>query len=101
MFVSEMPDETVEINAPDKLFSFRPRTGMPVKKRMEFEDYPQVESHPHDDGVFMVGSYVRHPVYGRGKIMDKRGSGDDLRLTVMFGATEKKLVAKFAKLTPG
>ena len=101
MFISEMPDETVEFDAPGLMSPSMPKTGTPIRRRMEFEDYPQEETHINTDDLFGVGKYVRHPTYGRGKIVEKTGSGDDLKLTVMFGATEKKLMAKFAKLIPG
>lgn len=43
---------------------------------------------------------VSHNVFGNGKIIEKSGSGDDLKLIILFaGGQWKKLLAKFANLT--
>lgn len=47
------------------------------------------------------GATVRHAKYGRGTVLRKEGDGDDAKLTVSFhGHGLKKLIAKFAGLTP-
>src|SRR5882672_7696149 len=59
-----------------------------------------------DDGVrapsvsdFLPGSYVRHAKYGRGLVLRREGSGDQLKLTVSFpGYGQKKLIEKYAAL---
>jgi DNA helicase-2/ATP-dependent DNA helicase PcrA len=46
-----------------------------------------------------VGSVVRHPKFGIGKVVELSGYADDLKLTVAFGKqTPKKLLAKYAQL---
>lgn len=48
---------------------------------------------------FMPGSYVRHAKYGRGLVLRREGSGDQIKLTVSFpGYGAKKLVEKYAGL---
>ena len=48
---------------------------------------------------FLPGSYVRHAKYGRGLVLRREGSGDQLKLTVSFpGYGQKKLVEKYAGL---
>jgi DNA helicase-2/ATP-dependent DNA helicase PcrA len=48
---------------------------------------------------FMPGSYVRHSKYGRGLVLRREGSGDQIKLTVSFpGYGAKKLVEKYAGL---
>jgi DNA helicase-2/ATP-dependent DNA helicase PcrA len=43
---------------------------------------------------------VSHPAFGNGKIIEKSGAGDDLKLVVLFSNGQwKKLIAKFANLT--
>ena len=71
--------------------------------------YPTGSSRPAlnaDDGVrapsvsdFLPGSYVRHAKYGRGLVLRREGSGDQLKLTVSFpGYGQKKLIEKYAAL---
>jgi DNA helicase-2/ATP-dependent DNA helicase PcrA len=71
--------------------------------------YPTRSSGPAlnpDDGVrapsvsdFLPGSYVRHAKYGRGLVLRREGSGDQLKLTVSFpGYGQKKLIEKYAAL---
>ena len=108
MFVNELPQEVAEFEASRparqaSLFETR-RDSKPQDRRvtrpMEFEDYvqemPDYES--GSGGMYAVGSYVIHPKFGRGKITETSGSGDGLTLTIMFGATRKKILAKYGKL---
>jgi DNA helicase-2/ATP-dependent DNA helicase PcrA len=46
---------------------------------------------------FRAGATVRHPKYGRGKILRREGDGDDAKLTVSFdGYGLKKMVEKYS-----
>jgi len=50
-------------------------------------------------GFLLPGSYVRHAKYGRGLVLRREGTGDQLKLTVSFpGYGQKKLVEKYAGL---
>lgn len=52
-----------------------------------------------DDSPYKIGTIVYHQVFGNGKIIEKNGSGDNLKLVVLFGGGQwKKLLAKFANL---
>jgi len=52
-----------------------------------------------EESPFKVGRIVAHPTFGRGKILQKDGYRDSLRLEIMFtGLGVKKIMAKFAKL---
>ena len=52
-----------------------------------------------DNSPYQIGTMVSHPTFGNGKIIEKSGSGDDLKLIVLFnGGQWKKLLAKFANL---
>lgn len=45
------------------------------------------------------GTYVRHDKYGRGLVLRREGSGDNVKLTVSFpGFGQKKLIEKYANL---
>jgi len=50
---------------------------------------------------FAVGSRVRHTEFGEGKVIEKSGSGDNLKVMVLFtGGQWKKLLVKYAGLEP-
>jgi DNA helicase II / ATP-dependent DNA helicase PcrA len=45
------------------------------------------------------GAHVRHPKYGKGLILRREGTGDNVKLTVSFpGFGQKKLIEKYANL---
>jgi DNA helicase II / ATP-dependent DNA helicase PcrA len=49
--------------------------------------------------AFVAGTHVRHPKYGKGLVLRREGSGDNVKLTVSFpGFGQKKLIEKFANL---
>ncbi|MGQ0543267.1 MAG: ATP-dependent helicase [Blastocatellia bacterium] len=48
---------------------------------------------------FVPGSHVRHDKYGKGLVLRREGSGDNIKLTISFpGFGQKKVIEKFAKL---
>lgn len=49
--------------------------------------------------AFVPGSHVKHEKYGRGLVLRREGSGDNVKLTISFpGYGQKKLIEKFANL---
>jgi DNA helicase-2/ATP-dependent DNA helicase PcrA len=53
-----------------------------------------------DLGPYKIGVIVSHPVFGKGKIIEKNGIGDDLKLVVLFETGQwKKLLARVANLS--
>lgn len=49
---------------------------------------------------FLPGAHVRHAKYGKGLVLRREGSGDNVKLTISFpGFGQKKLIEKFANLT--
>lgn len=49
---------------------------------------------------FVAGSHVRHAKYGKGLVLRREGTGDNVKLTVSFpGFGQKKLIERFANLT--
>ena len=55
------------------------------------------DSAPSTD--ILPGSYVRHAKYGRGLVLRREGSGDQIKVTVSFpGYGQKKLIEKYAGL---
>ncbi len=54
-----------------------------------------------DPNLLVAGSHVRHEKYGRGLVLRREGSGDNVKLTVSFpGFGQKKLIEKYANLEP-
>jgi DNA helicase II / ATP-dependent DNA helicase PcrA len=48
---------------------------------------------------FVPGTHVRHAKYGRGLVLRREGTGDNVKLTISFpGFGQKKLIEKFANL---
>ncbi len=74
-----------------------PSPGEPV--RAAAPATPQIQS-PKPAGrkqPFRAGATVRHPKYGRGKILRREGDGDDAKLTVSFdGYGLKKMIEKYS-----
>ena len=58
------------------------------------------DTHTHDQKKqYRMGQHVTHKIYGKGKIVNISGLGDDAKLTVLFNdGVRRKLMAKFAKL---
>jgi DNA helicase-2/ATP-dependent DNA helicase PcrA len=54
---------------------------------------------PEPDSGFIPGSHVTHEKYGRGLVLRREGTGDNVKLTISFpGYGQKKLIEKFANL---
>jgi DNA helicase II / ATP-dependent DNA helicase PcrA len=54
---------------------------------------------PKIEQGFTAGAHVRHAKYGKGLVLRREGSGDNVKLTVSFpGFGQKKLIEKFANL---
>jgi DNA helicase-2/ATP-dependent DNA helicase PcrA len=48
---------------------------------------------------FVPGTQVRHAKYGKGLVLRREGTGDNVKLTISFpGFGQKKLIEKFANL---
>jgi DNA helicase-2/ATP-dependent DNA helicase PcrA len=61
----------------------------------EFEDYSQEEL------SYSVGMQVYHQTYGKGLVRKVEGSGDSLRVTVLFDkGSERKFIAMHAPMRP-
>ena len=54
---------------------------------------------PKTESGFIPGSHVTHEKYGRGLVLRREGSGDNVKLTISFpGYGQKKLIEKYANL---
>lgn len=68
-------------------------------KSASTQNSPQSAPRKPQANGFVAGSHVRHPKYGKGLVLRREGSGDNVKLTVSFpGFGQKKLIEKFANL---
>ncbi len=73
----------------------KPLTGFD-KLRAQASQTPKPSA---SDKGFVPGAHVRHPKYGKGLVLRREGSGDNVKLTVSFpGFGQKKLIEKYANL---
>jgi DNA helicase-2/ATP-dependent DNA helicase PcrA len=105
-----MPPSRFLAAIPQELFTFLDQSGVfvreEIKKQASFtkrENDPvsQAPAYKHDDFSqetvqYRMGQQVGHKMYGRGKIVNLSGFGDDMRMTVLFNdGTRRKMMAKF------
>ncbi|MBC7467609.1 MAG: UvrD-helicase domain-containing protein [Bdellovibrio sp.] len=65
----------------------------------DYDEYSQVTSRIPKSTGYEKGQRVRHPTFGAGSIFAAEGSGDELKISVLFqDNTIKKFVAKYARL---
>ena len=68
-----------------------PTAAAAAARRYEPENFSQ------DTVEFRMGQQVQHKTYGRGRIVQISGFGEDMKISVLFAdGTRKKLMAKFA-----
>ncbi|MGI8669539.1 MAG: ATP-dependent helicase [Aridibacter sp.] len=73
------------------------KTGIEKLREFAKKDRPAQPELPK--GKFLPGVHVRHAKYGKGLVLRREGSGDNVKLTISFpGFGQKKLIEKFAKL---
>lgn len=83
--------ESQQTSAPNEKSAF--------EKLQDFASKDRPEQSVQPSGKFLPGSHVRHAKYGKGLVLRREGSGDNVKLTVSFpGFGQKKLIEKFAKL---
>ena len=103
-FIGELPNDVIDFVAPPKYeYTYTdvvsqhtnpPKREEKGPKVTAFEDYSQDVPDYGGIGMFNVGSYVRHPTFGRGKITAVSGEGENLKLTIMFGNQKKKYITE-------
>jgi DNA helicase-2/ATP-dependent DNA helicase PcrA len=77
----------------------------PSRQRPSVREHAPAYRYEDEDqslsGGFSVGMRVRHPQFGVGTVQGVEAGGSDLKLTVRFSTVgTKKLMARFARLTP-
>jgi DNA helicase-2/ATP-dependent DNA helicase PcrA len=81
-----------------------PETSKPLKgfnklRALASESPRERRVEMDEDAALVPGSHVRHSKYGKGLVLRREGTGDNVKLTISFpGFGQKKLIEKFAKL---
>ncbi len=74
-------------------------SGFDKLKNLSEQSKTQTPKPKHDENGFTPGAHVRHAKYGKGLVLRREGTGDNVKLTVSFpGFGQKKLIEKFANL---
>lgn len=77
----------------------KPLSNFEKLKAHSSENKENPPSAIRDPQSFVPGSHVRHAKYGKGLVLRREGTGDNVKLTVSFpGFGQKKLIEKFANL---
>ncbi|HSK71787.1 MAG TPA: UvrD-helicase domain-containing protein [Pyrinomonadaceae bacterium] len=77
----------------------KPLSGFDKLKAASSENKQNPKTQTENSKSLVPGTHVRHPKYGKGLILRREGSGDNVKLTVSFpGFGQKKLIEKFANL---
>jgi DNA helicase-2/ATP-dependent DNA helicase PcrA len=77
----------------------KPLSGF-EKLKAAGSDYSKIQNQSSkNDNTLVAGSHVRHAKYGKGLVLRREGTGDNVKLTISFpGFGQKKLIEKFANL---
>ena len=97
-FLAEIPEEGLEKSGG----LFRPGPAAP-RRAPSAAEHHEFALPPAGlaSSEIRPGARVRHPLFGVGTVLRREGEGDDLKVTVSFpGAGTKKLVARYAGLSP-
>ena len=78
----------------------KPLTGFDKLKAQASPNQSEIRNPKSEiEKGFTPGAHVRHAKYGKGLVLRREGTGDNVKLTVSFpGFGQKKLIEKFANL---
>ncbi len=90
-FLHDIPKEIVETKVGRYVASH-------AGEHLTHDEMPEIPEEAFGQTEFSVGRAVRHPTYGRGIIKKCEGTGDTMKVTVLFrDAGTKKILRKFLK----
>lgn len=96
-----MPSCFIEEAGGGKIQYIAQPSGNPyiIEKYKEFPDGIGEITADKAGTEFSLGTRVRHEKFGEGKVIDKSGSEDDLKLVILFDSGQwKKILVKYAKI---
>ena len=96
--IAEFFKKKVETPQP-KSETEKPLTGFDKLKALSSEKSQIANPKSQVENGFVAGSHVRHAKYGKGLVLRREGTGENVKLTISFpGFGQKKLIEKFANL---
>jgi DNA helicase-2/ATP-dependent DNA helicase PcrA len=117
-FLEEIPGALLEVSGPGSLGYFDARGGRTSRDRgwgafsygssaaraaarrpAARQSVPRPSDVPPDEDGFSVGVAVRHPMFGRGTVLEREGAGASLKLTIEFtGYGTKRILPAYTEL---
>jgi len=106
IFLREIPEELVEaerFNYWQEISSARQLHRLAEQKSVQIRRQKEAQAPAHEhfeyDDLLPPGTAVLHDKFGRGVVVQREGSGENLMLTIKFErAGQKKIMAKYASL---
>ena len=98
-FLGEIDPEFIDRKDLRKYYDFKRRPSYKKYQTPEADVMPAYEDFSQENNAVYVGAEVKHSMFGLGKILNKEGQGESMKLTVNFYKVgKKKLMAKYANL---
>ncbi len=103
-FIKEIPQNLVKfksaIDTPRFVSSYGGASSRDTSvSDFESQDFPDYDERSSEGGSYSKGMRVRHPTFGVGSVFATEGSGEDLKVSVLFADnTIKKFITKYARL---
>jgi len=93
-FIGDIPPELLEVK-----MKKAPRPYAPDNYNRKIRSPRMTNVKSAASGEIKEGDIVLHKIYGKGRVLEVKGSGENARLTIAFsGSVEKKFIAKYANL---
>ena len=96
-FIGELPDELVEHI---HIKVLQPKSATYSQKFNYNKSAPFMKSSQTTRSSYQQGMIVKHSIFGKGKLLNIDGVGENAKLTILFsGNVKKTLIQKYANLT--
>lgn len=98
-FINEIDPEFTDRKDLRKYYDFKRRPSYREGHTPKADTMPAYEDFSQENSAVYIGAEVKHSMFGLGKILNKEGQGENMKLTVNFYEVgKKKLMAKYANL---
>jgi len=98
-FITEIDPEFTDRKDLRKYYDFKRRPSYREGRTPKADTMPAYEDFSQENSAVYIGAEVKHSMFGLGKILNKEGQGENMKLTVNFYEVgKKKLMAKYANL---
>ncbi|MCB1177488.1 MAG: UvrD-helicase domain-containing protein [Leptospiraceae bacterium] len=97
-FLEEIPENLLIPIRGDQIFESIPKKSPKAGNRTANAELDAKKRTSTSKGNFSVGSKVKHKDYGIGKILQISGNGDNVKVKIQFGYTEKNFLLSYTPL---